>query len=480
MPSALIVCHDVVGASMAGPGIRYWEMSAALARRGIGVTLAAPGPSPLPPLGENGRRPGEGGPGASFAALSYAVGEPTLVDAARRSDALVVTGPILEQFPELKALDVPIAVDLYDPFLFENLHRLGDTPAGWAEHQGGLHTLAEQARRGDFFVCANERQRDLYLGMLAAWGRVGPTTYAADPTLDRLLAVVPFGLPAAPPAPGRGVRGVEPGVADGDRVVVWNGGLWDWFDADTAIRAVARLAPELPALRLVFLGTRHPNPAIGEPESARRAKRLADELGLVGRHVFFRDWTPYQERGACLLDADLAISLHLAGVETRFASRTRLLDCIWAGLPLVTTEGDAIGDELVRRGLAVAVAPGDAAAAGEALRALLAEPDARGARRGAFQELREELTWDRAVAPLAAFLRTPRRAADAPGGSEERGDEERRPWGSPPTAGEATTRPERSPLPARTRDDAPAARVPTAASGEGTWRRRLAGLLPRL
>src|SRR5579884_1840965 len=152
MPSALIVCHDVVGASMAGPGIRYWEMSAALARRGIGVTLAAPGPSPLP-LGEDGRRPGEGGPGASFAALSYAIGEPTLVDAARRSDALVVTGPILEQFPELKALDVPIAVDLYDPFLFENLHRLGDTPAGWAEHQGGLHTLAEQARRGDFFVC---------------------------------------------------------------------------------------------------------------------------------------------------------------------------------------------------------------------------------------------------------------------------------------------------------------------------------------
>jgi hypothetical protein len=153
MPRTLIVSHDVVGPSMAGPGIRYWEIAAALRRRGLDVTLAAPSPA-------------EG-------VVAYALGQPALVELARAHDALVVTGPILEQFSDLKGLGRPIVVDLYDPFLFENLARR----AGWPEHEGGVRTLAEQARCGDFFVCASERQRDLYLGMLSAWGRVNPTTY---------------------------------------------------------------------------------------------------------------------------------------------------------------------------------------------------------------------------------------------------------------------------------------------------------------
>jgi glycosyltransferase involved in cell wall biosynthesis len=245
--------------------------------------------------------------------------------------------------------------------------------------------------------------------MLAALGRIDPTTYAADHTLANLLVLVPFGLPAEPPQPGRGLRGVEPGVAVDDKVVVWNGGLWDWFDPDSAILAVAQLAGSYPRLRLVFLGTRHPNPAIGEPPAARRARALAEELGIAGRHVLFREWTPYAQRGACLIEADAAISLHLEGVETRYASRTRLLDCVWAGVPVVSSAGDVLGDDLTTMGLAIGVPPGNVHAVAAALAALLDEPDARAARAQAFARLRGELTWDRAVAPLATFLGEPRR-----------------------------------------------------------------------
>src|SRR5207253_6623849 len=135
--------------------------------------------------------------------------------------------------------------------------------------------------------------------------------------LRALIDVVPFGLDPEPPRPGPALRGVVPGVAADDRVVLWNGGLWDWFDPLTAIRAVDRLAVSHPRLRLVFLGTRHPNPAIGQPAMAVRARALAAELGLIDRLVFFRDWTPYAERRAFLLGADLATSLHLDGLETR-------------------------------------------------------------------------------------------------------------------------------------------------------------------
>jgi glycosyltransferase involved in cell wall biosynthesis len=145
---------------------------------------------------------------------------------------------------------------------------------------------------------------------------------------------------------------------------------------------------------------------------AVRTRALADELGLTDRHVFFREWTPYRERGAYLLEAGAAISLHVPGVETRYASRTRLLDWIWAGLPGVVTEGDAIGDDLAARGLAIAVPPDDDAAVAAALSRLLDEGPARETRRAGFAALAAELSWDRCVEPLARFLAAPRRAAD--------------------------------------------------------------------
>ena len=71
---------------------------------------------------------------------------------------------------------------------------------------------------------------------------------------------------------------------------------------------------------------------------AAEAVALAEELGLRDRVVFFNfGWVPYAERGRYLLEADVAVSAHFDDIETRFAFRTRFLDCLWAGLPVVTT-----------------------------------------------------------------------------------------------------------------------------------------------
>ena len=47
----------------------------------------------------------------------------------------------------------------------------------------GLDALRVQFDRGDFFLCASERQRDLWLGHMSALGRVNFATYAQDNTL---------------------------------------------------------------------------------------------------------------------------------------------------------------------------------------------------------------------------------------------------------------------------------------------------------
>ena len=136
--------------------------------------------------------------------------------------------------------------DLYAPALVEAAANLAEEDAGdrsdGIRYEEVVATTRVALLLGDAFLCASERQRDHWLGALAALGRVSPEVYAGDPALRSLVAVVPFGLDPAPPGPGPAVKGVLPGIAPSDRLLLWGGGIWNWFDPLTVIRAVGRLA----------------------------------------------------------------------------------------------------------------------------------------------------------------------------------------------------------------------------------------------
>jgi glycosyltransferase involved in cell wall biosynthesis len=393
---------------MAGPGVRCWEMARALARAGLPVLLAVPNADP----------PG----GDGFRVASYQGRPERVVSLARQASVVVVQGFLLQKAPALRALGTPLVVDLYDPFILENLaffarDRLPFRQAIHGEHLGVLN---DQLQAGDFFLCASDRQRDYWLGMLAANNRLNPLTYDADPTLRALIDVVPYGLPPEPPrASGPALKGVLPGIGVAERVILWGGGLWDWFDPLTLVRAMARIAAERPDARLLFLGTRHPNAALPEMAMPRRTRELAEALGLADRVVHFLDWVPYAERAGYLLEADLAVSLHPHSIENRFAYRSRLLDCFWTGLPIVCTRGDALADLVADEELGRVVPPGDEAAVAVALLELLDRPDLRAELAPRFARVAATLTWDRAVEPLVAYCRAPRRAPDRAPASEQ-------------------------------------------------------------
>src|SRR5206468_11661898 len=143
-------------------------------------------------------------------------------------------------------------------------------------------------------VCASEKQRDYWLGMLAANNRINPHEYDADPTMRDLIDVVPFGVPAEPPRPtGRALKGAYSGIGENDRVILWGGGIWEWFDPLTLIRAVHQIRDTHPEVKLFFMGVKHPNPLVPDMDMTARAMALAEELGLTGSAVFFNDWVPY-------------------------------------------------------------------------------------------------------------------------------------------------------------------------------------------
>ena len=326
---------------------------------------------------------------------------------------VIAFGYLLRHYPVIRRKAAYLVMDLYDPFLLENLlmHNDLDMVRREAVHESDLGVVIDQLRQADFFLCASERQRDYWLGALSMVNRVNPRSYAEDPTLRRLIDVVPFGVPASrPQATGSAIRGDVPGIGPGDIVVLWGGGIWNWFDPLTAIRAVAAVKNEVRELRLYFMGLRHPNPELPEMDMAGRAVGLAQELGLLDRCVFFRNgWVPYEQRANYLLAADLAVSLHQQHIETRFAFRTRLLDYLWAGLPVIATGGDVLSDEIAEQGAGLTVSEGNVDAVAAAFRALARDPDRRRSMREQSLRLAAKHTWDRAAEPLLAYCRAPHR-----------------------------------------------------------------------
>ena len=149
---------------------------------------------------------------------------------------------------------------------------------------------------------------------------------------------------------------------------------------------------------------------------AAEAFALAEALGLRDRTVFFNlGWVPYAERGAYLLDADVAVSAHFDDIETRFSFRTRLLDCLWAGLPVVTTLGDSLGDQIVAGGAGRAVGFGDVAGWVDTLDAFLDDAAARDEARAAAAEIRPSFEWPLVVEPLRRLADPATTLAAAPG-----------------------------------------------------------------
>jgi glycosyltransferase involved in cell wall biosynthesis len=395
-----VLTADVVADAMAGPAIRAWHLAEQLAAE-HDVRLAS----------------------TKRCELTHPAFEASFADAAAVAalvewcDVIVFQGWVMRDHPGIAESGKVVVVDAYDPMHLEQLEQardLGDRR--WSSAViGATVVMNQQLTRADYVICASEEQRMLWIGQLAALGRINTEIYATDRSYRSFVDVVPFGLPdEVPVATEPAMRGVIDGIGPDDVVVLWNGGVYNWFDPGTLIEAVASLVGELPQLRLVFMGMTHPNPDVPAMAVAADAVTLSDSLGLTDRHVFFNTtWVPFDRRHEFLAEADVMVSTHLPGLETDFAFRTRVLDAMWAGLPMVLTEGGPLSNLVEREEMGLIVPPGDVAALADALRRLVVEPGLADATRARVTEVARSFRWSVVAEPLLAFCRAPHRAADA-------------------------------------------------------------------
>lgn len=392
-PRVLFVYADAVGATMGGVGIRAVELARTV-RDALGaqVTLAA--------AAWDGADLGM--PVVTFAPHAPRALDPHLAAA----DAVVAQPGWPLVMRRLARCGARVVFDAYDPEAFGTLEHFRGRDRRLRALMGAcaVDRVTAALRTGHHVMCATERQRDLWIGALLASGLVTPEAYDRDPALRSVLDVVPYGVPVEPPVPrGTGWR-ERLGIAPEDEVVLWNGGVWSWLDLPTAIRAIDFVRERRPRARLVVMGASTAPPARRAMEEARAVARELDLLDDGG--VVFNDtWVPYEQRADWLLESDCAVSAHRDHLETRFSSRTRLLDCFWAGLPVVCTAGDELADRVTQEDLGAVATPGDPEYLAACIESVLA--DGRAAYAGRLASAAAELTWPRVAAPLLRWLGDP-------------------------------------------------------------------------
>jgi glycosyltransferase involved in cell wall biosynthesis/predicted O-methyltransferase YrrM len=403
--TVLVISHDVIGRRMAGPGIRYFYLAQVLSRE-FQVILAIPGP--VSEMAGNGSN-------ENLRIVEYQMGDwSTLQGLVDQADVCLVNGYFVSFHLEFYDLEIPIIVDGYDPLWAEWIEAAApeELAANW---QLEIKRLLHQYLIGDFFIVASERQRDWWLGLLENAGRINPWTYAEDSSLRKLIDVTPFGAPQNKAEHSRFViRGKWDGIGKNDKIILWGGGLWLWLDPLTAIRAMQIVLASRQDVRLVFPGALRPTPgSLRPPTHLEEARQEAQRLGLLDKAVFFGDWIDFQDWPNVLMESDLALTLHAKDtLESHLAFRTRILDCIWTGLPIIATRGDVTSQMIVEYGLGTVVDAQDVAGLANAILEILKTPAEIFRQRAVTAQAR--LSWEEVARPIIQFCRSPRCAPDKP------------------------------------------------------------------
>lgn len=380
-----LLSSEPVRPTMGGIGVRYLELARRLPAAGFDVVLISPAsPAESAACGLDPARVRRFEPGALGALLDD-------------REVVVAQGQLANDLLHARP-DLPAAIDLYDPWLVENLHYA--PTLGLDPYRNDHASWVWQLSRGDFFLCSSAEQRLFYLGFLTAVGRVHPEIVADDPALARLIDVVPFGLDLGP----SGAGAHRPWLAErrpGERRLLF-GGLYDWYDPWTALAAL----DELPA-EVELLLVRNPNPGSTPQRRFAEVEAECRRRGAWDRRVRAIDWVPAERRFDLLRDVDALVATHRPGLETDLALRTRFLEALAVGCPAVSSDGGAIARRLRERDAGWVVPPGDPRALAAALAEVLAAGPSVERRRANGRELAAEHAWERVLAPLVRFLERP-------------------------------------------------------------------------
>lgn len=202
---------------------------------------------------------------------------------------------------------------------------------------------------GDRFSALSSRQRYALIGQLGAAGRLNQFTADID-----LVETIPYGiLPLREVVPTTSTESpVSPTFT-----VMWSGGFNTWMDLDALINGLTHALKQNPRLRLLVVGgdiQGYSNQAYGKFVSGIKSAGVEGSVTLM-------DWQPLSGMQRLYSQCDVGINIDRYSNEAVLGSRTRIVNFLASGKPVLTTVITELSEELASKGLVIPFKLGDAA-----------------------------------------------------------------------------------------------------------------------
>jgi glycosyltransferase involved in cell wall biosynthesis len=208
--------------------------------------------------------------------------------------------------------------------------------------------LLDGLLRGDRFSALSTRQRFALLGQLGAAGRLNQFT-----ARENLAYSIPYGLfpdevPHLLPASRKG--------AGATFTIMWCGSFNTWMDVDVLLNGFLEASRRNPRLRLMVVGGR----IAGYNEASY--DRFVDGVRAAGAEAIVQlmDWQPLGRMRELYAACDVGLSIDRFSYEAVLGSRTRVLNFLAAGKPVLSTVITELTEDLADKGYLLPVTVGNA------------------------------------------------------------------------------------------------------------------------
>lgn len=283
-----------------------------------------------------------------------------------------------------------------------------------AQSDRGIETqigfLRDVLRKGDIFSGCGRAQCHMLVGELAMAGRLNSRTFGYEFT----RAILPGSPPRAGNALGPEMKRdrrllAQHGIADTDFVVLWCGGYNTWTDVETLFGGLEAAMECNPHLHYVSVGASTyaaPDNVYDRFVAMTAASPHAPRYHMLG-------WRPWSEMDAFYRESNVGINIDALHYETIFGTRTRLVEMIASGLPVVTSLGPELSYQLRDAGVALVFEVGDWRMLGQNLARMAADAAFTGGMAvAAYQFAQKDLSFAATTALLREWVQHPAAAPD--------------------------------------------------------------------
>jgi glycosyltransferase involved in cell wall biosynthesis len=302
----------------------------------------------------------------------------------------------------------PIWMDIYGDYL-----TIMQSSCNSAGSNRGMNTSINQMKdvlkKGDVFSVCGSPQAYALVGEIAMAGRLIRQTFGYEFT--RVI------LPGSPPVSSRSDRNKGPAsntvkLEPGDFPVLWCGGYNTWTDIDTLFRGLEWAMQQEPRVQFISLGASTYN----SPDNnyARLLNLIKTSPNAHRYHML--GWQPWEEIPHYYKISKVGLNIDALHYETILGTRTRLVEMIAAGLPVISSVGTELSYLLRQNGAALTFEIRDWQTLGEEIVSLVKNPDRRNEMsQRALDCASNQFSFSNTTLSLLEWTKNPHRAPDKEG-----------------------------------------------------------------